>query len=127
MRRYDDQVEVRRGLVDGSEGPAQFLWRSRLWVVCEVLAHWVETGTWWEEAPVRRVLGTEAVDSTGERPDAAGAGLVVDLLGEREVWRVEAACGRSGYQAGAGSGQRGVFDLSFDWAGGQWRLVRAVD
>ena len=37
MRRYDDPVDVRKGLVQGStgsvEGPEQFLWRGRLWKV----------------------------------------------------------------------------------------------
>ena len=110
MRRYDDSVEVRRGLVDGVEGPAQFVWRDRLWVVCAVVAHWMETGTWWEQPAVQVLLGTD----TPDRPDPPG-----DLLGEHEVWRVEAARGAAG--------GRGVFDLSFDWAQGQWRLVCALD
>ncbi|MBC9732107.1 DUF6504 family protein [Nocardioides marmotae] len=36
MVRYDDPVEVRTG-TGGQEGPAQFLWRGRLWKVKEVL------------------------------------------------------------------------------------------
>jgi uncharacterized protein DUF6504 len=134
MRRYDDPVEVRRGLVDGLEAPEQFLWRERLWVVCEVLAQWVETGTWWEQQPVRSLLGT---DSACARPSpgaisTGSAAAGADLLGEREVWRVEAARGRSGYQAGSGSGRRGpagrgVFDLSFSWGEGQWRLLHTLD
>jgi hypothetical protein len=40
-----------------------------------------------------------------------------DLLGERELWRVEAGDSRGG----------GVFDLSFDWADGSWQLVGCVD
>ena len=59
MRRYDDPVDVRRGMVDGSEGPEQFLWRGRLWKVHAVVAHWVETGAWWDSAGARAVLGTE--------------------------------------------------------------------
>ncbi len=47
MRRYDDPVEVRKGVCEGVEGPEQFLWRGRLWKVRAVLAHWVETGPWW--------------------------------------------------------------------------------
>ncbi len=43
MRRCDDPVEVRRGLIAGSrgelEGPEQFLWRGRLWKVRDVIAH----------------------------------------------------------------------------------------
>jgi hypothetical protein len=95
MRRYDDLIDVRRGIVAGQDAPEQFLWRGRLWVVREIIAHWVRTGAWWEQDAVR------------------------DLLAESEVWRVE-----------AGRGQAltaGVFDLSFDWADGCWRLVCSVD
>ena len=74
-RRYAQVIEV-----TGSEGelavrsgptagPEQFLWRGRLHVVREVLAHWVEVGPWWHD-----------LETAGAR--------------EREVWRVEAAVGR---------------------------------
>ena len=101
MRRYDDPVETRMGLVSGMEGPEQFLWRGRLWKVRAVVAHWVETGEWWRLAP----------DS------ADGGQPTVDLLREREWWRVEA--GRPGRQ--------GVFELFFDWSAGAWRLAGCVD
>lgn len=118
MRRYDDPVEVRRGMVDSSgvqvEGPEQFLWRGRLWKVCDVLAHWVETGPWWQSSGVHAVLGA---DDSGSAP-AAGAAHH-DLLAEREVWRVEAARGIAG--------RHGVFDLVFDWTQGSWALTRCVD
>jgi len=141
MRLYDDPVEVRRGLVNGVEAPAQFVWRGRLWVVHEIIAHWMETGAWWVQAPA-------------EDPD---------LVPEREVWRVGASRGRAGDRLedngsddrledngsddrseGGGSegsgpgdygpegqrrteGNRGVFDLSFDWSVGRWQLARAHD
>ena len=119
MRLYDDPVEVRRGLVNGVEAPAQFVWRGRLWVVHEIIAHWMETGAWWVQAPA-------------EDPD---------LIAEREVWRVGASRGRAGDQPddtggeeppGRGDkrrteGNRGVFDLSFDWSVGHWQLARAHD
>ena len=57
MRRYDEPIEVRRGLVAGQEAPAQFLWRDRLWMVRDVISHWVETGAWWEQAGVAALLG----------------------------------------------------------------------
>jgi hypothetical protein len=44
--------------------------------------------------------------------------LGADLLEEREVWRVEAMCART---------STGVFDVSFDWALGQWRLLCCID
>lgn len=128
MRLYDDPVEVRRGLVNGVDAPAEFVWRGRLWVVHEVISHWIETGAWWVQAP--------AEDT--------------DLIAEREVWRVSASrsrpsdrsdddqrnenegdngrClpeGQSGKQRPEGS--RGVFDLSFDWSVGHWQLTRAHD
>jgi hypothetical protein len=103
-RRYDDPVEVRRR----DEDPAEFLWRGRFYAVREVLAHWVETGAWWQAAPGAPVEGTSArsVDSSA-------------LCAEREVWRVEASPGRV---HGAG-----VYDLCFDWAAGGWTLLRTQD
>ncbi len=117
MRRYDDPVEVRRGVVGDSlggaavEAPEQFLWHGRLWKVRDVVAHWVETGPWWQSSGVRAVIGS---DDAGAATDLRGA----DLLGEREFWRVE---------AGVGPASSGVFDLAFDWAEGNWQLVGCVD
>jgi len=121
VRRYDDPVEVRRGWVEGPghrgpadrvEGPEQFLWHGRLWKVRSVLAHWVETGPWWQTPGVQAVIGTD--DPHPERTRPGG-----DLLVERELWRVEA--GRGGPDVG------GVFDLSFDWTDGRWQLVGCAD
>jgi hypothetical protein len=138
MRRYDDPVDVRRGQVAGVggpegspervEGPEQFLWRGRLWKVSAVLAHWVETGPWWQSSGVHAVLGAD--DWTGDpagdpASDPAGGTrtavrpVAPDLCAERDVWRVEA-------DRGMGAG-RGVFDLLFDWADGSWRLARCLD
>ena len=112
MRRYDDPVETRMGLVSGVEGPEQFLWRGRLWKVRAVVAHWVETGPWWQSAGVRAVVGTD--DAFAED----GPVVTHDLLAEREMWRVE---------AGTGMTNAGVFDLSFSWADGRWQLVGCAD
>ena len=131
MRRYDDPVEVRRGWVEGpahrGEGPEQFLWRGRLWKVRAVLAHWVETGPWWQAAGVRAVIGSD--EPVGPEPGHHQQRPVGDLLVERELWRVEA--GRGGapdpdHGDGQGDGH-GVFDLSFDWNAGSWQLVGCVD
>lgn len=70
MRRYDEPVEVRSAEVDGEVGPAQFLWRKRLWKVLEVQTRWSETAAWWVHP--------------GD-----------DLLRESEVWRVVAASTRA--------------------------------
>jgi len=130
MRRYDDPVDVRRGQVAGAgggttvlvEGPAQFLWRGRLWRVTAVVAHWVETGAWWQSSGVHAVLGADEQD--------AGSPVGTDLAAEREVWRVEADRGMAsvrGAADGEGRPGRGVFDLVFDWAEGSWRLSRCLD
>ena len=122
MRRYDDPVEVRKGMVAGAdgevEGPEQFLWHGRLWKVCEVVAHWVETGPWWQSREVAPVLG----DVSPAEDEPARSASVHDLLAEREVWRVEAARGLAATGAG-----RGVFDLAFDWDRGSWQLSRCLD
>jgi hypothetical protein len=138
----------------GIAPPAQFLWRGRLYLVREVLAHWVELGTWWSargaRAPRRPVLASGGAASgvaSGSPSDAGTAGTGTAGTGapgiasstrsvaadvgavEREVWRVEAAAGRTAVV--------GVYDLVRDVAatdprGGpprpdRWRLARALD
>jgi hypothetical protein len=131
MRRYDDPVETRMGLVSGVEGPEQFLWRGRLWKVRAVVAHWVETGPWWQSGGARAVIGSDEPVAADRRPaDLCSA----DLLGERELWRVEAGRGPGrpvaadldGAVDGAVDGG-GVFDLAFDWSDGRWALVGCAD
>lgn len=111
-RRYDDPVEVRRR----DEDPAEFLWRGRLYVVREVLSHWVETAPWWRGAAARSVLGLGADSSPGQPSSTLLASTVDDEL---EVWRVEATAGR---ERGTG-----VFDLALAWSSGSWTLVQALD
>jgi hypothetical protein len=131
MRRYDDPVDVRRGQVAGAgggtsvlvEGPAQFLWRGRLWRVTAVVAHWVETGAWWQSSGVHAVLGADEQEA-----GSPGSPVGADLAAEREVWRVEADRGMASVRDdGEGRPGRGVFDLVFDWAEGAWRLSRCLD
>lgn len=124
VRRYDEPVEVRRGPVAGwpAEGPEQFLWRGRLWKVRAVVAHWVETGPWWQHAGMRAVIGSDE-PSPAARPTGTGVlPALEDLLGERELWRVEAGRG----SAGTGPGD-GTFDLAYDEADGRWQLVGCTD
>ena len=93
-RRYDDPVEVRRR----DDEPAEFLWRGRFYVVRAVLAHWVETGAWWQ------------------RPDGS----------TRPPSPASARCG--GWRPAAGRDHGvGVYDLCFDWSAGGWTLLRAQD
>ncbi|GAB3600239.1 hypothetical protein GCM10027446_33350 [Angustibacter peucedani] len=140
-RRYDDPVEVRTtGEPEGDEpeAPAAFVWRDRLYVVRGVLSHWYERRVWWREAAASALLGLRsevdvaaqgAVPSGGRVP----AGLALDDVparrsplepAEREVWRVEAAAGRSS--------PVGVYDLVHDPGSGapaadRWRLVHVED
>src|SRR3954451_7104579 len=110
MRRYDDPVETRMGLISGVEGPEQFLWRGRLWKVRAVVAHWVETGPWWQSGRARAVIGSDEPASALRSADLCSA----DLLGERELWRVEAGRGPApAVHAGVGAADGdsgGVFD-----------------
>lgn len=107
MRQYDDPVEVRRG---EAEDPDQFLWRGRLWKVRAVVAHWVETGPWWQ---------------------GSTSGAATDPIAERELWRVEAGRGaqppRHTVHRADEQETYGVFDLSFDWTDGRWQLVGCQD
>ena len=133
MRRYDDPVETRMGQVSGTEGPEQFLWRGRLWKVRAVLAHWVETGPWWQSGGARAVIGSD--EGREPSPDDSRSSLSrspADLLGERELWRVEAGRGPGGDRVLAGDPDGtpdggGVFDLAFDWSDGRWALVGCAD
>ncbi len=122
MRRYDEPIEVRRGLVAGQEAPEQFIWRDRLWVVRDVVSHWVETGAWWDQEGISALLGVGAEGSEAKVSQGVTAvSLGADLLAESDRWRVEAYRGRafrSGY---------GVFDLAFYWTQAQWRLVGCAD
>lgn len=136
MRRYDEPLEVRRGPVPGwpDDGPAQFLWRGRLWKVRAVVAHWVETGPWWQHAGLRAVIGTDDVplDPSGSTGTTGGGTAVEELLGERELWRVEAGPGSPGNRSpGDGSPGSGTFDLAHDPThaadGAAWQLVGCAD
>ncbi|WP_205474653.1 DUF6504 family protein [Nocardioides sp. SYSU D00038] len=135
MRKYDDPVEVRRGWVAGVEAPEQFLWRGRLWKVRAVLAHWVETGPWWESSGARDVIGS-AEPPAATRVEQQGPVSLGELVSERELWRVEAGRGPGPVRPAAalppvaetaGPDTGGVFDLSFDWSDGCWQLVGCAD
>jgi hypothetical protein len=92
----------------GSGVPAQFLWRGRVYLVRDVLAHWVELGAWWV-APGRSRRSAGPAGSAGSAGSTAELprSVAVDVGAvEREVWRVEAAAGRSA--------ATGVYDLVRD-------------
>ncbi len=146
MRTYGEVISIRSGSSGSGSlgaGPAggvavgnqflggvavgnQFLWRSRIYVVRAVLAHWVESGTWWTslhrsmKSPV--VPGRHVDQAVDERSITRDVGAT-----ERWVWRVEAAAGSSA--------PIGVYDVACDvhradvaeLVHGQWRLARALD
>ena len=95
-RRYIDPVRVRTDL---RRTPVQFIWRGRTYLVCAVLAHWIEGVAWWRRSD----------------PDGRAGGH----SGDREVWRVEARPRRS-------VGVPGVYDLCCD-PPERWHLARAFD
>ena len=128
----------------GSARPAQFVWRGRLYLVREVLAHWVELGTWWTArggaagtharrhppaAPNDPNDPNDLNDQSDAVPSEAPRSVSVDVGAvEREVWRVEASVGHATTP--------GVFDLVRDVPArspgdpvtpDRWRLARALD
>jgi hypothetical protein len=142
-RRHAELIDVRRR----DDAPAQFLWRSRLYVVKAVLEHWFQSGEWWASASAMALnIGSDAVAPAA--PAAPAADLVLAPIpaspkwaqrawgepapdvgastgpvflddGEQEFWRVEAAAGRSE--------SLGVYDLCFLWSLGSWQLVEVHD
>jgi hypothetical protein len=81
MRRYADPVEVRSHDAE----PVGFRWRGRVYLVRDVLARWIERGSWWTATTGSR---TPATAGTAAPSVAHAVGAV-----EHEVWRVEAAAG----------------------------------
>ena len=106
-----------------------FVWRDRLYVVRGVLAHWYERRVWWREAAASALLGLRS-EASGE-VTAQGAVAIAPAPGglrtclesaERQVWRVEAAAGRSS--------PVGVYDLVHDPSAEPvtgWRLAGVDD
>jgi len=115
-RRHADPVDVLRR----DDAPAQFLWRDRLYLVRDVLAHWTETAAWWDGAGARAVTAGPAV-----LDDPAGPTVLDEQ--EREFWRVEAGSGRVAAARAGSTGGLGVYDLCFAWSQAQWSLSRVVD
>jgi Family of unknown function (DUF6504) len=110
VRRYDEPIDVqaRPGGPDEPERPTAFVWRGRLYVVRGVLAHWYERRAWWRDTASLTLLGLRADgEGTAGASGVAGAATaqgtvaaraatsVLADAGERQVWRVEAAAGRS--------------------------------
>ena len=94
-----------------------------------MLAHWVETGSWWQSADARAVIGS---DDTGDVEDGARAPVTRPGDGPATCWG-SVSSGGSRRELGwrgrrpATSRGGGVFDLSFDWSDGTWQLVGCLD
>ncbi len=148
VRRYDDEVQVRpaldhlEGELPGEPTPDSFVWRGRLYVVRAVLARWHERRAWWRDPAAAALLGLQAdaipataassrLDGSRGCSDAGGtetstsscgrAGASASALaGECQVWRVEAAAGRSS--------PLGVYDLVHTpGVPSTWHLARVAD
>ncbi len=142
VRRYDEPVDVRAvdvrtvdvqpvdmkavdvrmidqpgGGGDSASSPEAFVWRGRLYVVLAVLARWQERRAWWRDPAASALLGLRADDSTPTPPSASMATRTT-LAGECQVWRVEAAAGRSS--------PVGVYDLTRT-PNATWHLSRVAD
>jgi hypothetical protein len=138
VRRYDEPIDVqaRPGGPDEPERPTAFVWRGRLYVVRGVLAHWYERRAWWRDTASLTLLGLRAdAGGTAGAPGVAGAATAQGTVaaraatsalpdaGERQVWRVEAAAGRSS--------PLGVYELVHDplsaVPAGGWHLASIDD
>jgi hypothetical protein len=155
VRRYDDTIDVRMQGDQDEAGPqpAAFVWRDRLYVVRAVQTRWYERRAWWREAAAAALLGLRGDDSradvsrdeflddasggraTTPRADVPGSDALVPadgyLDGETEVWRVEAAAGRS-FPVGVFDLARSVPAAPVDQVGAVgassgWRLTRVAD
>jgi hypothetical protein len=97
--RPDPREPIEVALADGA--PAQFLLRGRLHVVRAVLARWVEPGGWRWSGPGRVAAvpvpagAAVAGDDAGVPPAVPFIPSVPVDLADRDVWRVEAAAGKS--------------------------------
>ncbi|MEO7746017.1 MAG: DUF6504 family protein [Actinomycetota bacterium] len=129
VRRYDDPVDV-RAVADepGETTPDAFVWRGRLYVVRAVLARWHERRAWWRDPAATALLGLRADEPAGatdvpaalDVPAADVLAADTTVAGECQVWRVEAAAGRSS--------PVGVYDLVHTRGPGDtWHLARVAD
>ncbi|MDN4163200.1 DUF6504 family protein [Nocardioides abyssi] len=106
MTQYDDPVEVRTG-TGGLEGPAQFLWRGRLWKVRQVLDRRSQ------ELPRREVWRV-----------AAGRGRFDQHSGTDSSTDGSTDSSTDGSAVGVPV-HGGVFDLVHDLPAGRWQLQAA--
>jgi hypothetical protein len=120
-----------------ADEPAHFLWQGRLYAVRAVRAHWIEPfeggadphagspeagGTVPAALPALPVRGADDGTLVGEQagwPHGQAQPDGHEVAGDRELWRVEAAAGRTA--------RTGVFDLCVAWPAGRWTLTPVED
>jgi hypothetical protein len=146
VQRYDDTIDVQMHGDEDQAGrqPAAFVWRDRLYVVRAVQTRWYERRAWWREAAAAALLGLRGDEprSEGVSGDVSGSGGSVEatsevpsagavappgsyLDGETEIWRVEAAAGRS-HPVGVFDLARSVPAAASAGASSGWRLTRVA-
>ena len=122
MRIRNESIVVRLPAGQQAAAPSQFIWRQRLWQVLAVQRTWTEAGAWWDDPRVRRARGQDVArrwsdDRGGPDPPREPAAPDGDLLGDQQVWRVEASAGASD--------EVGVYELAC--RGSDWRLRTVID
>jgi hypothetical protein len=126
-RRHADEIEVRRQ----DEVPEQFLWRSRLYLVREVLEHWFEAGAWWasgaalalttgSDIPPPSVVGI-GVAGAGSPASDTGADLVLAPIPASPKW-AQRAWGEPAPDVGASVGPISIDDGEREF----WRVEAAA-
>ncbi|HEX4015803.1 MAG TPA: DUF6504 family protein [Frankiaceae bacterium] len=145
-RRHAEPIDVRRR----DDAPAQFLWRSRLYVVKDVLEHWFESGQWWASVSAMALgTGSDAQPTKSTRSArSTGSDLVLAPIPASPKW-AQRAWGEPAPDVGASMGPAsiddgeqefwrveaaagrsaspGIYDLCFLWSLGSWQLVEVHD
>src|SRR4051794_41356727 len=98
-RRYDECVQVDHR----DNEPVAFIRRHRGYVVRSVLAHWWETGPWWQTAEVTEGLADDEREMWRVEAAAAGRGVVVVGLCHPPAPRPGAGAAGCGWRRGTGS------------------------
>ena len=94
--------------------PTSFLWRGRLWKVRAVVAHWVETGPWWQ--------GSGAGAGQDASPGTADTALANAAAAQGTV---DTALANSATAQGTADTALANAAMAF-WVHGRWRVWQAA-